>query len=803
MRGSHFPINRSGILPNPDLERAVARDRFPIYSSYRGESHASGLVDAVREGDPYPIRALIIHGASILTSWPQIPIWRETLGGLDFAVSIDRQLTADAAYADLVLPATTMFEITSYMAYGPIFRIRERLIEPVGEARNDYLIMAELARRLGYGQLYPQSEEQLLRHALEGSGFTLEEVRAAGGTVKIPSPMMQFKKWEKGGLRPDGEPGFDTPTGKFEIWSTTLEDHGYQPLPAYTEPSEGPLANPTLADSFPLVFNSGVRRQSYFRSQHHAVHGLAQDHPEPLVELNPSDAEPRGIATGDLVEVATRRGAVRFRAVVTDDIAAGAIECDMGGGGPTGPPAWRDSNVNELTDLGNLDPISGFPVYKALLAEVTRVERGSEAARHTAAVAADRRAGQAARGEPNQAPPATVPPSERIYLDNNATTALHPKVRGAMLPYLETEFGNPSSLHAGGKSAHEAVETARRQVARLIGARPRRMVFTGSGSEADNLAIKGVALRHSSGRIITTAVEHPAVLGCCRFLEGLGYRVSYLQVDPEGRLDPGLLESTLCAAEGDGEEVLLVSVMAANNEVGTLFPVKELEAIAHQHGSLFHTDAVQAAGKVPIDVEDLDVDLLTLSGHKFHGPKGVGALYVRKGLQLEPLVHGGRQETGVRAGTENVASIVGMGRAAELARHQFLPKMDGVAKLRDQLQRRLEELVEGARVNGPQDGGQRLPNTLNMTLPALRGESVVIAMDQKGVALSSGSACKSGSPEPSHALLAMGMTEEDAHCAVRFSLSEATTEQQIERTAELLAVVLEEMESTVRFLPCK
>ena len=208
MQGTHFPVNRSDILANPDLDRAVARDRFPIYSSYRGESHAVGLVDAVLKKDPYPIRALIIHGASILTSWPQTSIWRETLANLDFVVSIDRQMTADAAYADIVLPATTMFEITSYMTYGPIFRLREQLIQPVGEARNDYRIMAELARRLGYGDRYPQTEEQMLRHVLKDSGYTLEEVRAAGGTVKISSPMMEYKKWEKGGLRADGKPGF-------------------------------------------------------------------------------------------------------------------------------------------------------------------------------------------------------------------------------------------------------------------------------------------------------------------------------------------------------------------------------------------------------------------------------------------------------------------------------------------------------------------------------------------------------------------------------------------------------------------
>ena len=229
----------------------MARDEYPLYSLYRGESHASGLVKSVLEGSPTGSAGLLIHGASILTSWPQTPVWRRVLSELEFVVCIDRQLTADAAYADLVLPATTMFEIDSYMVYGPIFRLREKLIEPVGEARNDYLIMAELARRLGYGDRFPQSEEALIRFALEGSGYTLEQVRAAGRQRQAAFAIMEYEKWKKGRLRPDGQPGFDTPTGKFEIASTRLEDYGYEPLPKYTEPSEGPLGNPVLAQSFP------------------------------------------------------------------------------------------------------------------------------------------------------------------------------------------------------------------------------------------------------------------------------------------------------------------------------------------------------------------------------------------------------------------------------------------------------------------------------------------------------------------------------------------------------------------------
>jgi cysteine desulfurase NifS len=795
MQGSHFPINRSGTLPNPHLEKAVARDRFPIYSHYRGESHALGLVDAVLKDVPYPIRGLIVHGGSILTSWPESPIWRETLSRLDLLVSIDRTLTADAAYADYVLPATTMFEIDSYMTYGPLFRLREKIIEPVGEARNDYLIMAELARRLGYGHLYPQSEEELLRHVLEGSGFTLEEIREAGGTVKIPSPLMEYRKWEKGGLRPDGKPGFDTPSGKFEIASTFLEEHGYEPLPKYTEPLEGPLARPDLARSYPLVFNSGARRQSYFRSQHHDVEDLVKDHPEPLVEMHPEDAADRGILSGDLVEVTTPRGSVRFRAAVTEDVVRGAIECDMGGGGPLGSRAWQEANVNELTDIGNLDEISGFPVYKCLLAEVRKVEEGSGQDRRQATRATDRTSCSGLEVEFQGASPVRRT-SRLIYLDNNATTIPDPRVVEAVRSRLDGIAGNPSSIHLQGRDARDAVQEARRRVSRLIGAKPRRIVFTAGGSEANNLALKGAALARGSdgGHIITTTVEHPAVLAACRFLERLGFRLSYVGVDGEGRVSVDAIRASLA------DDTILVSVMLANNEVGTLQPVAEIAQHVRAHGAWMHTDAVQAIGKIPVDVETLGVDMLTLSGHKFHGPKGVGALFLRKGVTLEPLVHGGGQEAGLRAGTENVPAIVGMGHAAELAR-LALDRRKDVVSFRDRLEQGIREVLPQARLNGSRD--QRLPNTLNLTIPGLRGESLVIALDQKGVALSSGSACKSGDPEPSHALLAMGLSREDAHCSIRISLSRDTTEQEIEATIQALREVVTEMETTVRFLPCK
>lgn len=792
MQDTHFQINRSCNQPNPDLDLAVARDKFPIYSNYRGESHAGSLVTSVLNGEPYRIRGLIVQGASLLTSWPQTSIWRETLSKLDFLVCIDRQLTADAAYADIVLPATTMFEIESYMVYGPIFRLREKLIEPVGEARNDYLIMAELAKRMGYGDLYPQTEADLIRFALEGSGYTRDDIEKAAGWVKIPTPMMEYRKWNKGGLRDDGKPGFDTSTGKFEIWSTVLEEYGYEPLPKYTEPKEGPLANREVAERFPLVFNSGARPHTDFRSQHHGIEGLLKDNPEPTVEINVSDAGERGIRTGDLVEVSTPRGSVPFRAKVTDDIVQGAVECNMGGGTPVGPGAWREWNVNELTDLDNCDPISGFPVYKALLCEVRRLEEGSVETRSAVAshIQAEKSGLTVSRVVPDRKP------KRRIYLDNNATTRVADQVREVMLPYLEAVHGNPSSIHGVGRDAREAIETARRQVAKLINARPRRIIFSGSGSESDNMALKGVAFAQGNRgkHIITSTIEHPAVMQTCKFLERGGYRVTYLEVDEFGLVHADKLREAIT------DETILISIIMANNEVGTIQPIKELCGIAHDRGILFHTDAVQAAGKIKVDVEELDVDLLSLSGHKFHGPKGVGALYVKKGVELEPLIHGGGQEGKLRAGTENVPAITGIGKAAELAL-QSLSETDQMAALRDSLEGSIRNLIPRAVLNGHPE--LRLPNTLNMTLPELRGESLVVALDRQGIWLSSGSACKSGSPEPTHVLLAMGRSAKEAHCSVRFSLSHDTTEEDIEETVAALARVLEEMETTVRFLPCK
>ncbi len=784
-----FPINRSEYLENPDLNRAIGVDRFPVYTAYRKEAHPIALPESVLLGKPYKIRALIIQAGHLLISWPQTPVWRETLKNLDFLVCVDRHLTADAAYADIVLPATTMYERESYMTYGPTFRIRERLIEPQGEARHDVFIMAELAKRLGYGHLYPQDEEAMLRHVLKGSGFTLEDVRAAGGTVQSPTVMMQYRKWEKGLLRPDRRPGFDTPTGKFEIWSTILEEHGYDPLPVYTEPQESPVSQPERAKKFPLIFNSGARVTTDFHGQHHGIRSLLAERPEPTVMINTRDAEVRGIAHGDRVVVRTVRGQIPLRAIVTDDIVRGAVEANMGGGCHIGPKAWQEANVNELTDLQRYDPISGFPIYKVLLCDVVRADGAA-----AGTVAID--SGEIEAAADLSALPFSSEP-ERIYLDNNATTPIDPGVWTAMVAYGEANFGNPSSIYREGKAAKRAVEDARRTLARLLHCTAKRIIFTGCCTEANNFLIKGLAFADlESGRrhVITSAVEHSSVLEPVRWLAKLGYRVTELPVDATGRVRPQDLAAAITA------ETLLVSIMTANNETGSIQPIPELVRIAHEHGALFHTDATQALGKIPVDVQETDVDFLTLSGHKIYGPKGVGALYIRRGIAIDPLLHGGEQERGMRAGTENVLGIVGLGGAAELAaRH--LEATDGVRRLRDRLEAGVRDIVPDARLNGHPT--ERLPNTLNMTLPGYRGESVVLALDRQGISLSSGSACHSGSPAPSHVLLAMGLSEEDVHCSIRISLGARTTEEEIDRTLAVLEEVLHSRKEAVRFVTCR
>jgi cysteine desulfurase NifS len=822
MPGSSFPVNRSGLIPNPDVKKSLGSDLFPVYTAYRGESHANALPRSVLDGIPYRIRSLIILGASIITSWPRPEVWRRALGALDFLACIDVNLTADCAYADLVLPASTWFEIQSYMRYGPVFRIRDKVIEPRGESRNAFFILAELADRLGYGHLYPRNEDELLRHALKGSPFTLEDVRAAGGSVQVETRMMEYRKWEKGLLRKDGKPGFDTPTGLFEIASSVLEEHGYDGLPVYTEPGEGPLASPSLAGRFPLVFNSGSRVTTDFRSQFHHIPGLVKDRPEPTVMMNKADALDRGIGDGDEVVVESPRGQVRMRAIVTDRMVRGAVDASMGGGGPLGPEAWQSCNINDLTDL-RFDPISGFPIYKSLLCEVKNAgmgkealhintgegmpETGAEGTDHKTAEArqageqgettADRPYPTAARSHHSGSKLPAPGEGERIYLDHNATTPISVEVFLEMERAMHDLFGNASSIHLDGRSARVAIENARRKVAGLLGATARRIIFTGCGSEANNQVIKGTALSPGNvkRRLITSSIEHPSVMQACRWLEGLGFKVTYLPVDVFGRVDPCDL-----ASEVD-HDTFLVSIMTANNETGTLQPIAELASLAHEKGALFHTDAVQAVGKMAMDARSLDVDFMTMSAHKLGGPKGVGALYVKNDISLEPLIHGGSQEHGLRAGTENTVGIVGLGKAAELASRMLPDMASRVARMRDALEQGIQDRIRGAAVNGhPTD---RLPNTLSISLPGIRGESMVIALDAKGISLSSGSACRSGSSRPSHALMAMGLTEEQAHCTLRCSLGIENTEDQMEKTLNAMKEVLRDSLHMVRFSACR
>ncbi len=369
-------LNRILTRPPSNAPKPIGAEEYPLYYQVRNEAHGAMLPRAILEGKPYPIRGLIVSGASLITAWPDPALWRRSLAALDFLVTINRFPTADARYADLMLPATTLFEIESYMQYDGYVQLRRRIIEPLGEARNDYLIFAELAQRLGYGHLWPQTEEALVEHMLADTGVDLSALRAHPEGVQYPEPEMRYRKYETGELRADHQPGFETSTGKFEIASEWLRQNGYDPLPVYTEPKEGPLATPDLARRYPLVFNSGARLQSDFRSQHHNIPSLLKQQPWPLVHIHTEDARARGIQEGEEVEVVSPRGRVTFRARVTDDIVRGAIEANMGGGGPIGAEAWQRANVNDLTDLDNRDPLSGFPVYKALLCDV--VKRGAD-----------------------------------------------------------------------------------------------------------------------------------------------------------------------------------------------------------------------------------------------------------------------------------------------------------------------------------------------------------------------------------------------------------------------------------------
>mgnify|MGYP003579736303 CR=1 FL=1 len=378
--------------------------------------------------------------------------------------------------------------------------------------------------------------------------------------------------------------------------------------------------------------------------------------------------------------------------------------------------------------------------------------------------------------------------TSEIYFDNNATTRVMPEVFEAMAPYYAELYGNPSSIHRFGNQVSEHLGQARVQVASLIGAAdPVEVIFTSCGTEGDNAAIRGLLeMRPEKRQIITTQVEHPAILGLCQHLEKKGYRVTWLGVDQDGMLDLDELREALT------NETALVSIMFANNETGVIFPIEQIGVIVKSRGAPFQVDAVQAAGKLPIDVKNSPVDLMTLSAHKFHGPKGVGALYVRRGLTFPPFIIGGHQERSRRAGTENVAGIVGMGKAAELALKNQKYDSVKIRALRDQLQDSLLEACPSARVNG--DKVKRLPNTLNISFRYLEGESILVLLDQHGICASTGSACTAGSSEPSHVLRAMRTPADWLQGAVRFSLGRFNTEDEVRFINEKMPSIVKRLE---------
>lgn len=379
--------------------------------------------------------------------------------------------------------------------------------------------------------------------------------------------------------------------------------------------------------------------------------------------------------------------------------------------------------------------------------------------------------------------------SELIYLDNAATTAVIPEVFEAMKPYFMENYSNPSSVYSFAGKAKKAVEDAREQIASLIDAQSSEIYFTGGGSEADNWALKATAEAYKDkGRhIITSKIEHHAILHTCEWLEKHGYEVTYLDVDENGLVSVEELEKAI------RPDTILISVMFANNEIGTIEPIKEIGAVAKKHGVLFHTDAVQAVGHVPIDVKEMNIDMLSASGHKFHGPKGIGFMYLRNGVKLGSFVHGGAQERSRRAGTHNVPGIVGMGAAAAYAAAHMDENAKKECEVRDYLISRIEKEIPYIKVNGHRE--KRLPNNVNVCFRFIEGESLLIMLDQKGICASSGSACTSGSLDPSHVLLAIGLVHEIAHGSLRLTLSEETTKENADYVVDCLKTIVERLRS--------
>lgn len=374
-----------------------------------------------------------------------------------------------------------------------------------------------------------------------------------------------------------------------------------------------------------------------------------------------------------------------------------------------------------------------------------------------------------------------------IYLDNAATTPVDERVVEAMLPYLKENFGNPSSVYQFSSYSKSAIQEARETIAASLKAEPNEIYFTGGGTEADNWALKGIAeMLESKGKhIITTKIEHHAVLHTCEYLEKKGYEVSYLDVDEEGRIDLAQLEKAI------REDTILITIMFANNEIGTIQPIKEIGAIAKNHGVLFHTDAVQAYCHVPIDIKEMNIDLLSASGHKINGPKGIGLLYIRKGIKLRAFIHGGAQERQRRAGTENVPGIVGFGKAVEIAMSELEERIEKETMLRDYLIEQIKAHIPYVTLNGSIT--DRLPNNVNFSMRFIEGEGLLISLDMAGICASSGSACTSGSLDPSHVLLAIGLPHEIAHGSLRMSISHLNTKEELDTVVNQLKKIVERL----------
>lgn len=380
------------------------------------------------------------------------------------------------------------------------------------------------------------------------------------------------------------------------------------------------------------------------------------------------------------------------------------------------------------------------------------------------------------------------------YFDNAATTKVKEEVLKEMFPYFSVEYGNPSSMYSIGRSSRRAIETARKRVAELINCKPKEIYFTSCGSESDNMALKGIAYanKEKGNHIITSKIEHPAILNSCKTLEKQGYRITYLNVDEEGNIDISELENSI------NEDTILISIMFANNEIGTIEPIEQISKIAKKHNIIFHTDAVQACGNIKIDVKDMGIDMLSLSGHKINAPKGVGALYIREGIEFDRFLDGGHQEKNKRAGTENVAEIVGLGKACEIAKNNLELHTKKLKELRDFYINQVEEKIENIKLNGPRDN--RLPGNANISFKGINGSELLLKLDEKGICASAGSACSTGSNSPSHVLTSIGLDSKMADGTLRVTFCEENSKEDVEYLVENLKNIVRELRKKSNFL---